>query len=134
MDITTKQDLAGAATPNKNQAAAVALFLLLAVTGVILLGLFLSILKLNSGTFIYTMDDPYIALALSDQIRHGNYGMNAGLHAAPASSILYPFLLAPASGTPLHPYLPLILSWLALFATLTIVWRFFALFMSKLLV
>jgi hypothetical protein len=96
------------------------------VTGVILLGLFLSILKLNSGTFIYTMDDPYIALALSDQIRHGNYGMNAGLHAAPASSILYPFLLAPASGTPFHPYLPLILSCLALFATLTIVWRLFA--------
>jgi hypothetical protein len=99
--------------------------LVLAAAGVILLGLFLSILKLNNGAFIYTMDDPYIALALSDQIRHGNYGIDAGLHCAPASSILFPFLLAPASETPLHPYLPLILNCLALFATMAIVWRLF---------
>jgi len=81
---------------------------------------------LNSGTFIYSMDDAYIDLALSDQISHGNYGIEAGLHAAPASSILYPLLLAPASGTPLHPYLPLIINSLALFATLVIIWRLFA--------
>jgi hypothetical protein len=52
--------------------------------------------------------------------------MNDGVHAAPASSILYPFLLAAASGTPLHPCLPLILNTLALFATLVIIWRLFA--------
>ena len=100
--------------------------LALAVIGAILLGLVLSILRLNSGTFIYSMDDAYIDLALSDQISHGNYGIEAGLHAAPASSILYPLLLAPASGTPLHPYLPLIINSLALFATLVIIWRLFA--------
>jgi hypothetical protein len=94
-------------------------------TGAILLGLYLSILKLNNGIFIYTMDDPYIGLALSDQIHHGNYGINAGLHSAPASSILFPFLLATASGTPLHPYLPLIINVLALFATMAITWRLF---------
>jgi hypothetical protein len=98
----------------------------LAVIGALLLGLVLSILRLNSGTFIYSMDDAYIDLALSDQIRHGNYGIEAGLHAAPASSILYPFLLAPASGTLLHPCLPLIINSLALFATLVIMWRLFA--------
>jgi hypothetical protein len=126
MDIMVNEELAGFVKPRKNRSAAVAIFLVMAVTGVILLGLFLSILKLNNGTFIYTMDDPYIALALSDQIRHGNYGMNAGIPAAPASSILFSFLLVPASGTPLHPYLPLILDWLALFATMAIVWRLFA--------
>jgi hypothetical protein len=99
--------------------------LALTAVGAILLGLFLSILKLNNGTFVYSMDDPYIGLALSDQIRHGNYGMNSGLHAAPSSSILYPFLLAPASGTLLHPYLPLMINTLALFATLVIIWRLF---------
>jgi hypothetical protein len=125
IDASAGEESASAVKPHGRRAAAIAFLLVLAVTGVILLGLFLSILKLNSGTFIYTMDDPYIALALSDQIRHGNYGINAGVHAAPASSLLFPFLLAPASGTPLHPYLPLILCWLALFATLTIVWRLF---------
>jgi hypothetical protein len=99
--------------------------LALTVIGAILLGLVLAILRLNGGTFIYSMDDAYIDLALSDQIHHGNYGIEAGSHAAPASSILYPFLLAPASGTPLHPYLPLIINSLALFATLVIVWRLF---------
>jgi hypothetical protein len=95
-----------------------------ATIGIILVGLFLIILKLNSGTFIYTLDDPYIHLALSDQIRHGNYGVNAGLHAAPSSSILFPFLLVPAGGTFLHPYLPLILNSLALFMTVEIMRRF----------
>jgi len=115
----------GAVKSHGIPAATIAFPLVLAAAGVILLGLFLSILRLNNGTFIYTMDDPYIALTLSDQIRHGNYGIDAGLHCAPASSILFPFLLAPASGTPLHPYLPLILNCLALFATMAIMWRLF---------
>lgn len=125
MDILAGEGRTGAVKPHGSTAAMIAFPLALAAAGVIPLGLFLSILKLNNGAFIYTMDDPYIALALSDQIRHGNYGIDAGLHCAPASSILFPFLLAPASGTPLHPYLPLILSWMALFATMVIVWRLF---------
>lgn len=86
--------------------------------------LLLAILKLNHGVFTYSLDDPYIHLALSDQIRHGNYGINAGQHAAPSSSILFPFLLAVASGTPIHPYLPLLLNVFALFLTIEIVRRF----------
>ncbi len=97
----------------------------LTVVAAILLGLILSILRLNHGTFTYSMDDPYIGLALSDQIRHGNYGMNSGLPAAPSSSILYPLLLVAASGTTFHPYLPLIINILALFVTLVIIWRLF---------
>jgi len=124
-DIAAGEGRNGAVKPHGNTVAMLAFPLVLAAAGVILLGLFLSVLKLNRGTFIYTMDDPYIALTLSDQIRHGNYGIDAGLHCAPASSILFPFLLAPASGTPLHPYLPLILNCLALFATMAIMWRLF---------
>jgi hypothetical protein len=87
-------------------------------------GLLGGVLKINHGTFTYTLDDPYIHLALSDQIRHGNYGLYPGTHAAPSSSILFPFLLAIASGTPLHPYFPLILNIACLFATVEIVRRF----------
>jgi hypothetical protein len=116
-------------TAPKNQSSglvgAIALPMALVVTAAIMFTLLVSILRLNHGVFIYSLDDAYIELALSDQIRHGNYGMTDGLHAAPASSILYPFLLAPASGTPLHPYVPLILNSLALFATLAIMWRLF---------
>jgi hypothetical protein len=115
----------GVVTPPIRPSGLVAFALVLAVTGALLLGLVVSILRLNHGTFIYSMDDPYIGLALSDQIRHGNYGMNTGLHAAPASSILYPLLLAPASGTRIHPYLPFIINCFALFATLVIIWRLF---------
>ena len=71
-----------------------AFLLVLTLIGVILLSLILSILRLNKGVFIYSMDDLYIELALSDQIRHGNYGMYPGTPAAPGSSILYPLLLA----------------------------------------
>jgi hypothetical protein len=116
-------------TAPKNQSSglvgAIALPIALVVIAAIIFTLLVSILKLNHGVFIYSLDDAYIELALSDQIRHGNYGMTDGLHAAPASSILYPLLLVPASGTPLHPYVPLILNSLALFATLVIMWRLF---------
>lgn len=97
-----------------------------AAIGAIVVVLLLAILKLNHGVFTYTLDDPYIHLALSDQIRHGNYGINAGQHAAPSSSILFPFLLVIASGTFIHPYLPLLLNLFALFLTVEIVRRFLA--------
>jgi len=86
--------------------------------------LLIGILRLNHGAFIYTLDDPYIHLALSDQIRHGNYGLSAGVHAAPSSSILFPFLLAVASGLAIHPYVPLVINILALFFTVEVMRRF----------
>ena len=126
VDAVSKEEAASALKPHRWPVERVAFLLVLAATGAILLGLVLAILKLNNGTFTYSMDDPYIALALSDQISHGNYGINAGQHAAPASSILFPFLLAAAAGTSLHPYLPLLINCLALFATLAILGRLFA--------
>jgi hypothetical protein len=125
VDLSQGASLPGAAQPQSSLDGKAALPLVLAVVAAILLGMIFIILRLNDGTFLYTMDDPYIGLAFSDQIRHGNYGMNPGIPAAPDSSILYPLLCASASGTPIHPYLPLILNTLALFATLIICWRLF---------
>lgn len=86
--------------------------------------LVVGILRINNGTFVYTLDDPYIHLALSDQIRHGNYGLYPGTHAAPSSSILFPFVLAIAAGTALHPFLPLLFNICALFFTMEVMRRF----------
>ncbi|MBV8392301.1 MAG: hypothetical protein JOY81_03880 [Alphaproteobacteria bacterium] len=56
---------------------------------------------------VYSLDDAYIHLALARQILLGHYGINPGEFAAPSSSILWPFLLAPLSFTRLYEFLPL---------------------------
>src|SRR5476651_1822788 len=66
---------------------------------------------------VYSLDDPYIHLALARQILHGHYGINAGEFAAPSSSILWPFLLAPFTFTRVSEYLPLALDLAALVAS-----------------
>lgn len=55
----------------------------------------LAILLVNGGHFMFALDDPYIHLALAENIWHGHYGVNAGEYAAPSSSILWPLLIAP---------------------------------------
>jgi hypothetical protein len=59
---------------------------------------------------VYSLDDPYIHLALARQILHGHYGINPGEFAAPSSSILWPFLLAPFAFTRLVEFLPLVIN------------------------
>lgn len=54
-------------------------------------------LKFSGGVFSYTLDDPYIHLALAKNIWLGNYGINLSEPSAPSSSILWPLLLAPFS-------------------------------------
>ena len=56
------------------------------------------------------MDDPYIHLALGEQLAHGHYGINPGEAASPSSSLLWPFLLIPLAGTNVHRFLPLALN------------------------
>lgn len=59
-------------------------------------------LVLNGGAFCFTLDDPYIHLALSENLwKHGHYGVNLGEVSAPSSSVLWPFLVAPISDAPL---------------------------------
>ena len=60
-----------------------------------IIGVYLMILSMNQGTFIYTLDDPYIHLALAEQISQGHYGVNAGEPSSPSSSAIWPLLLAP---------------------------------------
>ncbi len=79
--------------------------------------IFAAILRRTHHTFTYVLDDPYIHLALAEQIAHGHYGINPGETTSPASSLLWPFLLVPFAGRPVHVYLPLL--WNLLFGAAT---------------
>lgn len=97
-------------------AVAVPLLLLVAGTAA-------AILWLCGGRLIYSLDDPYISLALADQIAQGHYGINAGEASSPASSILYPFLLAALAWAPWREWTPFILNAAAALATAVILAR-----------
>jgi hypothetical protein len=61
--------------------------------------LLLALVGLATGWhFIYTLDDPYIHLALAKGINKLHYGINTSEYSAPSSSILWPFLMAPFAG------------------------------------
>jgi hypothetical protein len=78
------------------------------------------------GNFTYTLDDPYIHLALARNIWHGHYGINPSEFSAPSSSILWPFLLAPFSANArIFEYAPLILNFISLWATIAVICRIF---------
>jgi hypothetical protein len=79
-----------------------------------------AILALNHGMLVYSLDDAYIHLALAARIWTGTYGINVHEVSAPASSILWPFLLAPFSALPMRAYIlvPCVLNILAASFTL----------------
>lgn len=94
----------------------VALLVFLVPTGL----LFLSILAMNHGVMIYTLDDPYIHMKMARNIWAGHYGINVEEYSAPSSSIIWPFLLAPFSALgDAFFYVPLVLN--TVFALLTFV-------------
>lgn len=96
---------------------------LLFALGVVAFGVLVElaiILRLNSGHFTYTLDDPYIHLALAERIREGHYGINAGEPSAPSSSVLWPFLLALAPHAPGFEYLPLAIGFIAALVTVVV--------------
>lgn len=57
--------------------------------------MYVIILSFNQGVFIFSLDDPYIHLALAENLWHGHYGVNLQEFSAPSSSILWPFIIAP---------------------------------------
>ena len=86
-------------------------------TPLVLLGLlvlfaaeFCATIALTDGHFYYSLDDPYIHLAVSEQIRALSYGLNPGELSTPSSSLLWPILLAVTAGTPIHESTPLVLN------------------------
>jgi hypothetical protein len=89
----------------------------LAVYLVVLGTLFLCIRVKTGGHFTYALDDPYIHLALAENLAHGHYGINPGEYTSPSSSILWPLLLVPFAGTAFHAYLPLV--WNTIFGALS---------------
>jgi hypothetical protein len=80
-----------------------------------------AIILLNQGHFTYTIDDPYIHLTLARNILHGYYGINPHEYAAPSSSILWPFLLAPFMVLPQAQLLPIIFNCLLSIGSLCII-------------
>jgi hypothetical protein len=70
------------------------------------------ILRLNDGRFFYTLDDPYLHLALAENILRGHYGVNLAEPSAASSSILWPFLLAPFLALPHGELAPLLINFL----------------------
>ena len=65
---------------------------------------------LNGGHFVYSLDDPYIHLALGEQLAHGHYGINPSEFSSPSSSVVWPFLLAPFARLPWGRLAPLFLN------------------------
>lgn len=64
----------------------------------------------GSAGFSYSLDDPYIHLALAQHILHGTYGVNAGETTSPASSVVWPFLLVPFADSAVRMWVPLLLN------------------------
>lgn len=80
----------------------------------------LAIMILNDGKLVYTLDDPYIHLAVSENIAQGHYGVNANEFSSPSSSIIWPFILAPFASL---AWFPLLLNTFAAIMTLYIFTR-----------
>ena len=82
----------------------------LALTLLGIAALCLAITARTGGALIYTLDDPYIHLALAEEILQGNYGINPGEAASPSSSMLYALALAPLLALGLGTLAPLVLA------------------------
>jgi hypothetical protein len=67
----------------------------------------------NQGHLGYSLDDPYIHLALAKNLARGHYGINPGEVCTPSSSILWPFLLVPGFWLGGALWLPLLWNTLA---------------------
>ncbi len=70
----------------------------------------LLIIKENNGKFIYSLDDPYIHMAVSEQLINGGYGINSSEISSPSSSIIWPFILAPFAKSKPFEFAPLVLN------------------------
>jgi hypothetical protein len=68
---------------------------------------------LSDHHLIFTLDDPYIHLAVADHILSGGYGVNASEFSSPCSSIIWPYLLAVPEILNLGAFGPLLINAIA---------------------
>lgn len=85
------------------------------------------VLARTGGELLYSLDDPYIHLALARNLAAGHYGINLSEYSAPSSSLLWPLLLAPLAGSAIADALPLLINTACLIATALLLLRFFSL-------
>jgi len=79
---------------------------------------------INGGFFIYTLDDPYIHLAVAENLIHGHYGINADELSSPSSSILFPLLLTLGIALDLNDLSPIIINLLCMLGTTALLLSF----------
>jgi len=72
---------------------------------------------------VFTLDDAYIHLALAENIMQGHYGINLNEYSAPASSILWPFLIAPFARLTFANYIILLANTAFAIITLFFFWK-----------
>ncbi|MCB9666068.1 MAG: hypothetical protein H6732_18315 [Alphaproteobacteria bacterium] len=71
------------------------------------------VVRACGGRFVYLLDDPYIHLALAENLASGHHGVNLGEASSPSSSLIWPWLLVPFVHTGLAELAPLCLNLLA---------------------
>ncbi len=67
------------------------------------------VLDMCGGTFVYALDDAEIHMAVAREIASGHYGLGPDTTTTPASSIVWPLLLAPFMSTPIAFMVPFIM-------------------------
>ncbi len=68
------------------------------------------LVALSSPVSFYTLDDPYIHMALAENIARGHFGVNLGEVSNPSSSVLWPWLLAAFDKVGLVLWAPLLVN------------------------
>lgn len=70
----------------------------------------LVVMVVASPVSFYTLDDPYIHMALAENIARGHFGVNLGEYSNPSSSIAWPWLLAVFEKLGVMLYAPLLVN------------------------
>lgn len=68
------------------------------------------VMVVASPVSFYTLDDPYIHMALAENIARGHFGVNLGEYSNPSSSILWPWILAAFEKLGVMLYAPLLVN------------------------
>lgn len=82
------------------------------------------VIAMASPASFYTLDDPYIHMALAENIARGHFGVNLGEVSNPSSSILWPWLLAAFDKVGLILWAPLLVNIACFVLTLRVMLAF----------